>query len=121
MLAEHGTQCGLGQLANVFEITLNLDNRLFRVNHAKIDDCVDLDGNIIFRNDILGRHVHDNDPKIDPLYLLDYRDHDDQPRAFHFPETPELENDPALVFTQDLDGIDDDADAEEEEDDKIAA
>ena len=109
VLPQHGPERGLRELANGFEIALDLDDRFFRVDDAEIYHRVDLHRNVVLGYDILCGYVHDDDTQVHALHLLDDRDHDDQPGAFHFPETPKLKNDPPLIFTEDLDRVNDDA------------
>ena len=109
MLAQHRAQRGLRQLADRLEVFLDLDDGLLRIDHAEVDHRVDLDRDVVPGNYVLGRHVHDDDAQVDPLHLLNDRDHDDQPGSLDLPEAAELKDHAALVLAQDLDGIDDDA------------
>ena len=66
MLAEHGAQSGLGQLAGGIVIILHLDNCFFRINHPKIEDGIDQNRDIVPGNDILAGHIHGDHPQINP-------------------------------------------------------
>src|SRR5579884_3653253 len=60
VLAEHGTQRGLRELAGGGEKILDLDDRLVGVDDAEIDHRIDLDRDVVARDHVLARHVvHD--------------------------------------------------------------
>src|SRR3546814_1140655 len=65
MFAEHRTQSGLDELTGRRHIILNLDGRLFRIDHAEIDHCVDPNGDVVARDHVLGRHVEYQGAQVD--------------------------------------------------------
>jgi hypothetical protein len=65
----------------------------------------DLQRDIVFGNDVLGRHIHRNHPGIEPVHALDAGDEEGDPRAADRLKFPQAQDDPALPFAQDLDGI----------------
>lgn len=105
MLAEHGTQCGLRELARGDLVVLHLDDGFVGLDHPVVDDGVHLDRDVVTRDQILGRHVVDHGPQAHPDHLLNDRHDDDEPGALHTPEASELEDHGALVLAQDADRI----------------
>jgi hypothetical protein len=63
----------------------------------------DLQHDIVFGNDVLGRHIHRNHPGIELVHALDAGDEEGDPRAADRLKFPQAQDDPALPFTQDLD------------------
>ena len=114
VLAEHRTQCGLGELAGGDEEVLDLDDGLLRIDHAEEHDRIDLDRDIVARDHVLRGYVHGHHTQVDFDHLLDAGDHDHQAGALDLPEAPEQEDHAALVLAQDLDRGDDEEDEQQE-------
>ncbi len=101
-LAEHRAQRRLRQLARRVVVVLDLDDRLARVHHAEVDDRVDLDRDVVARDDVLRRHVVDDRPQRHPDHAVDDRDQQEQARAVVvLAQPPQPEHDAALVLGQD--------------------
>src|SRR5690606_775713 len=105
VLAQHGAQRGLRKLARRFEITLYLYDCLFGCHDSKINDRVHLDRHVIPGNDVLAWHIHGHHAQIHPHHLLQHRYDEHQARALDAGEPAQGEHHPALIFAQDLDGI----------------
>ena len=104
VLAEHGAQGGLRELAGRRPEILDLDDRALRIDDAEIEDGTHLDGNIVARDHILWRHVFHHHAQINPHHLLDERNEDDQAGSLHAGKTTKSEDDTALIFPQDANG-----------------
>ena len=103
VLTQHRAQRRLRQLAGRLEKIFHLDYRFFRIDHAEIDDGVDLDRYVVTRNHILGRDIHYDYSQIDLCHRLQYRDDQDQSGALYLVKAAELEDHSAFVFLEDLD------------------
>src|SRR5690606_3217299 len=101
VLAQHGPQGGLRQLAGGVEIALDLDDGLVGRHHAEIDHRIHADGHVVARDDVLAWDVHGDHPQVDAHHLLQARYDDDQARALDGGEATQCEDDAALVFAQD--------------------
>src|SRR6266478_3444503 len=103
VLAEHPAQRGLRELAGGGEIVVDLNHRAIGIDDAEIDHGIDFDRYVVARNYVLGRHLVDDHPEIDPHHLLHQRHEQEEPRSLGAGVTPEGEHDAALVFAQDPD------------------
>src|SRR5215831_15347910 len=101
VLAEDRPQRGLGELIRRGEEVLDLDDRLLRVDHAKEHDRVHLDRHVVARDDVLARHVEDDDPQVDLDHLLDAAHDEHEPRPLDLPKAAEHEYHAARVLAQD--------------------
>src|SRR5262245_3944306 len=101
VLAEHRAQRRLRELAGRDEEVRDLDDRLLRIDHAKVDHGVDLDRDVVAGDHVLRRDVEHHRAQLDAHHLLDDGPDHDQARPLHHPETPELEHHAALVLAQD--------------------
>ena len=57
-LAAYAAQGSLGQLGNGVGVILHLHDGLDRFDHPEVDHRVDLDGDVVPGDDVLGVHVH---------------------------------------------------------------
>src|SRR5690606_26400956 len=105
VLAEHGSQRRLRELAGSFEHVRYANNRLLGIDDSKVDDRVYLDGNVIPRDDVLRGHVEDDHPQVHFRHRLDYWEQQDQAGPLDTLETPEEKHDTTLVLLQHLDGV----------------
>src|SRR5690606_16802351 len=103
VLAEHRAQRGLGELAGGFVVALDVDDRFLRIDHAEVHHRVDLDRDVVARDQVLRRDVHDDGAHVHPLHGLQHRHQEDQAGPLDLPEAAELEHHGALVLAQDLD------------------
>ncbi len=103
VLAQHGTQHGLRQLARCIEVVDHLDDGLFRLDDAEIDDGAHFHRHVVARDHILGRHFQHYGAQVHPHHLLDQRDDEDQSRAFYFRIAPQRKDDAALVLPENAD------------------
>ena len=101
VLAEHRAQRGLCQLAGGHVIVLHLNDHALRIDHPEVDHRVDLDRDVVARDDVLARHIHDDRAQVHPHHLLHDRDDDHQSRPLHLPEAAEQEHHAPLILAQD--------------------
>ena len=59
-LATDAAQGGLRQLRRPVVEVLDLDQRVFRMEHAEVDDGVHFYRHVVACDHVLGRHVHDD-------------------------------------------------------------
>ena len=78
MLAEDGAQGGLRQLAGCGIELLDLNDRLFGIDDAVIDDGVDPHRDVIARDHVLRGNVQKPGPQIHAHHLLDNRNNDER-------------------------------------------
>ena len=71
--ADGVAHCGLGQLRDGVEKVLNLQDRLFGVIHAELNDRVNPDRNIVARDRFLIGNVHSLHANVDFDKSLEYR------------------------------------------------
>lgn len=119
MLAEDRTQRRLRELTGRIDEALDLDDGALRIDHAEVDHRIDVHGDVVARNHILGRHVENDGSQADAGDRLDEGEDQDQTRTFDAGEAAEREDDRTLVFTQDADRArekcEDDTDYEDHE------
>ncbi len=114
VLAEHGSQRRLGELARRGHEILDLDRRFLRVDDAEIDHSADPHRNIVARDHVLAGHVENTGPEIDAHHLLHIGEEQDQPRSLDAGETAEREDHAAFIFPEDPDRKGDDDQQEQE-------
>ena len=105
VLAEHGTERRLRELARGFEGIGDLDDRLLRVDDPEVNDRVDLHRDVVARDHVLRRHVEHDHAEIDLDHALHERDQDDEPRALDAREAAEREDHAPLVLVQHLEDL----------------
>ena len=105
VLAEHGTQRRLRELARGLEGIGDLDDRLGRIDDPEVDHRVHLDRYVVTRDHVLGRDVEHDHAQVDLDHLLDQRDQDDQAGPLDAREAPEGEHHAALVLVQYLEDL----------------
>src|SRR5262249_22447022 len=81
----------------------HLDDRLLGINHAKVDDRVDLHGDVVAGDCLLRWHVQRHDPQVDFAHRLDAGDDEEQPRASSAHQATEAEDYAPLVLLDDFD------------------
>src|SRR3546814_6183968 len=101
----HRTQRRLRQLARCLTEVLHPNDRLLRIDDAEVDYGIDLDRDVVARDDVLGRHVLHDGAQIDSHHLLDDRNEDDEAGPLHAGEAAEGEYDATLVLAKDLDHL----------------
>ena len=97
VLPEDRTKRGLGELTGCHFELLDLDDRLLRIQNAKINNRIDLDRHVVFGDDVLGRHVEGAGTQVHAHHLLNEGDDNDEVRPFHLPEPAQQKHDPAFV------------------------
>src|SRR4051812_27284171 len=100
MLAEHGAQRGLRELAGRLPEMLDLDDRLLRIDDAEVDHRTDPDRDVVTRDHVLRRDIEHAGAQGDADHLLDHRNDNHEAGALHLPEPAQHEDDGALVFPQ---------------------
>src|SRR5215510_3056791 len=120
VLAEHRAQRGLRELVRRGEEIFDLDDRLLGVDHPEEHDRVHLDRHVVARDDVLARHVEDDDPQVDLDHLLDPAHDEHQPGPLDLPEPAEHEDDAALVLAQDAQAREDERpDGKDEDEERV--
>src|SRR5271157_4202451 len=97
-VAANRAQRSLSKLACGIEIIFDRDDRLDRIDYPEINYGAHLNRNIITRNDVLCRHLLDDDAKTDLLKPVEHRDKEDNPRPFCTNNPPEAEDHTPFVF-----------------------
>src|SRR5438105_2008415 len=102
--AEDRAKRRLRKLRSLIAIVEHLDDRAPRLDHAKEDDGVDLQRDVVARDDVLRRNFERFLPQRDAHHAVDRREDEEDARTLRVAkETPEAEDDAALVFRKDLD------------------
>ncbi len=106
--AEDGAQGGLGELRGLVDVVRDLDDGLDGIDDAQGDDGVDLEGDVVARDDVLRGDLHRFLAERDADDLVERaKDEDDPGTRGVVPHAAEPEDDSPLVLLQDLDAIDD--------------
>src|SRR5512143_1021623 len=113
VLAQHRAERRLRELARRDEELGHLDHRLLRLDHAEVDDRVDLHRDVVARDHVLRRVVEHDRAQVHPHHLLDAGNDDDEARSLDPPEAAEQEHDPALVLAQHAQRRDDEDDEQQ--------
>src|ERR1017187_3890553 len=104
-LAEHAAQGRLrderGRLPEIF----HLHHRRVRVHDAKINHRVHRGGHVVARHHFLLGHVNRHHAQIHLHHLVHHRDQKNDARPFRTLQFAEPENNAALVFAQNADGL----------------
>ena len=105
VLAEHGAQGGLRDLARADEVVLDRDDCRPWVDDAEVDDGRDAHGDVVLGDDVLWRHLQRHDAQVDAHDPVDHGDQQEETRARRAAlEASEPEDHTALVLAQHLDG-----------------
>src|SRR5688572_3508766 len=103
-LPQHAAQRRLRHHRRGVQVVFDLDDGSFLIYDAKIDDGVDLDGDVVLRNDVLRRDIHGDGPQTDADQLVDERDDNDDAWTIpaHEPagQTAPTEDDGPFVLSQ---------------------
>jgi len=116
--AEYGAEGGLGELAGLIDVVGDLNHSLSGVDDAKSDDGVDLEGDVVAGDDVLGWDLHDLLAERDANHLIEGAEDQNNAGALGWDDVAEAEDDAALVLFEDLNGADEvenDDDAEEQD------
>ena len=104
-LAEDAAQGGLRDERSRLPEVLDLDHGGDRVHDAEIDDRIHGGGHVVAGHDLLLGDVDGDDAQVHLDHAVHDRDEDDQARPFGAEQFAEPEDDAALVFAQDADGL----------------
>jgi hypothetical protein len=74
-----------------------------RVDDPEVGDCVDARRNVVLGDHFLRRDVERDRPQIDLDDPVDDRDQERDARPLRVEQTPEPEDDPALILAEDSD------------------
>jgi hypothetical protein len=99
--AEGGLRDERGRLPEV----LDLDHGGNRVHDAEIDDRIDGGGHVVAGHHLLLRDVNGDHAQVHLDHAVHDRDEDNEARPFGAEQFAKPENDAALVFAQDADGL----------------
>ena len=80
-LAQDGAQRCLGELGGGVDVVLHLEDGLERVHDPEVDDRVHLHRDVVPRDDVLGRHVHDDGAQGHPDHAVEGLEDEDEARA----------------------------------------
>src|ERR1051326_659469 len=115
--AENGAKRRLCELRSLIAIVEHFDDGAARLDHAQEHDRVHLQRDVVTRDDVLRRHLERFLAQRHAHHAIDRREHQEDARPLRLrKQTPESEDDAALVFGKDLDraqqinGEDDDRD-----------
>ncbi|EKD33755.1 MAG: 23S rRNA methylase [uncultured bacterium] len=98
VLAEDRAQGGLGKLIGRIEEMLDLDDRLFRIDHPEIEHRIDPHRDVIPGDHILGRDIQGHHPQIDPEGALNTGHDNSQAGHFHPLKPAEKEDHQSLIL-----------------------
>ena len=112
-LAENAAQRRLRELRSRKKEIFHFDNRLLRLHDPEIHHGVDLDRNVVLRNDILRMNVEDDGPQAHLNHPVDNRDEEDHTRPLGADEAAKAENYAPLILPKYADSIRDNDDAKE--------
>jgi hypothetical protein len=101
--AEYGAEGGLGELGGLVDVVGDLNDGTQGVEDAQGDDGVDLDGDVVACDDVLGWDFEDILPKGDADDLLNGSEDEDQSGSPELLGPAEAEDDAALVLAEDVD------------------
>ena len=118
-LAQHGPERRLGKLGGLVDVIGDVDDGVNGIDDAERDDRVDLQGDVVARDDVLRRNLHgllaqahaDN-------RLHGGKDEDESGAGGLLADAPKLEDDGTLILLEDFDGVEqvqDDDDGNDEE------
>ena len=96
-------QGGLGDQRGGVQVVLNFGDRPVGVDDPEVTDRVDARGHVVAGDHFLGRDVERDRAQVHADHAVDDRDEQDQARPLQRHQTPEPEDDPALVLTKDAD------------------
>jgi hypothetical protein len=114
MLAEHGPQRGLRELAGRFREMLDLDDRLLGIDDAIVDHRIDPHRDVVARDHVLRRDIEHAGAQVDADHLLDDRNDDHEAGALHLPQPAQQEDDGALILPQDTERIEQDENGDDD-------
>ena len=99
-LAQHRPQRRLRELARGVEVVLDCHDSPVGRLHTHVQDGIDLDGDVVARDHVLGWDVDRHHAQRHLLHSCQHRGEKDQPRSLRGPETAQQEVHAALVFAQ---------------------
>src|SRR4030042_3697648 len=101
-LAYDAPQCRLGQLGSGVKVIFNSDHGLIGIYDTKVDDRIDLDGDVVTGNHILRWNLQCHGPQADPEQLVHTWDDEDKPWSLCPDQSSHTEDDAPLIFPYDL-------------------
>ncbi|OPX79288.1 MAG: hypothetical protein A4E43_01038 [Methanosaeta sp. PtaB.Bin005] len=104
-LAQDIAQCGLREEGCSHPVVLHLNDRLCRVDHPVVDDCIHLHAHIIPGYDHLLGNVDGENPQVEEYDPVNDGDDEEYARPLHSAETAQTEYDHPLIFADDLDRL----------------
>ena len=117
VLTEYRTQRGLGKLTGGIVDIRHLNDGLFRIDDAEINDRIDFHRDIVAGDHVLRWHLHDHGTQVHLAHLLHDGYDEDDARSLDLIEASECENDATLIFLQHFESTEDD-DGENDYDDQ---
>jgi len=102
-LAADASKRRLRELRGGIEKVLHLDDRLHGLDDAEIDDGVDLDGNVVPRDDVLRGDIHGDRPHVHADHAVHDGNEDDEAGPLDGNDPAQPENDGPFIFVEDPD------------------
>src|SRR6266540_3206558 len=103
VLAQYRAQRRLRELRSRLEEIRDLDDRLLRIDHAKVKHRVHLHRHVVARDHVLAWDVVHDGAQVDAHDLLDDRPDQHEPGTLDRREAPEEEHDAALILAENAD------------------
>jgi len=97
-LAYDAPQCRLGQLGSAVKVIFDFYHGLVGIYDAKVDDRIELDGDVVTCNHILRWNLQGYGPQADPEQLVHARDDEDNPWPLRPDQSSQAEDHAPLIF-----------------------
>jgi hypothetical protein len=103
---KYGTERGLRKLRGLVDVVCHLDGGVVGIHHVERDDGVDLQRDVVARDDVLRRNLEHILAQGDADNLIEWpEDQNDARPLGHRQRMAQAEDYAALVFAENLDGI----------------
>src|SRR5579871_1393241 len=104
--AKHGAKGCLRELRGLVNVVRHLDSGSVRIDNVEGDDRIHFDGDVIARDDVLGRHFEHLLAKGDANHLVEGTENQNDTRPLgSWERSAEAEDDGAFVVAKDLDRV----------------
>jgi len=97
-LAYDASQCRLGQLGSGVKVIFNSDHGLIGIDDTKVDDRIDLEGDVVTGDHILRWNLQGHSPQADPEQFVHTRDDEDNPWPLSPDQSSQAEDNASLIF-----------------------
>jgi hypothetical protein len=104
--AEDGTQRSLCKLRGLVDVVSDLDGGVVGIDDVERDDGVHFERDVVAGDNVLRRHFEHVLAERDADHLIEGTEDEDDSRPLgHGQSAAQTEDDTALIFAQDLDGV----------------